>query len=64
MTLRDAVTRLIRDEDGPTTIEYAVMLTFLVIAIFSAIEYFGGAGNGVWNKNNQYLEANVWNHGS
>ena len=64
MTLREAVIRLIRDEDGPTTIEYAVMLTFLVIAIFSAIEYFGGTGNGLWKKNNDYLEANVWNQGS
>jgi len=37
--------RLIRSEDGPTAVEYAVMLALILLAAVAAIVLFGEATN-------------------
>jgi len=33
--------RFIRDEDGPTTVEYAIMLTLILIGCITAVSLIG-----------------------
>lgn len=49
-----------REEDGPTSVEYALMVALIILALYSTIQYFGGANDGVWARNNQELENKVW----
>ena len=42
----DSVVRLLRDEDGPTAVEYAVMLALIVGTCVGAIGFFGGEAGG------------------
>ena len=36
--------RLLRDESGATTVEYGLMIAFVVIVAFGAVQFFGGSG--------------------
>ncbi len=36
------ITSLLRDEDGPTAVEYAVMLALIFVACFAIIAILGG----------------------
>ena len=40
--------RLIRDESGPTAVEYAVMLALVIGSCIAAISFFGSNANGSW----------------
>lgn len=42
------VARLISNEDGPTAVEYAVVLAVLVGTLFVAVTYFGKASKAVF----------------
>lgn len=64
MNPRQALRCFLQEEDAATTLEYAVMLTFIMVAIFSAVQYFGGTGNGLWAANNNELNNKVWNSAS
>jgi pilus assembly protein Flp/PilA len=35
----------LKDESGPTAVEYAVMLALIIVVCVSAITYLGGAAN-------------------
>ena len=37
-----------RDEDGPTAVEYAVLLALILIAVISAINALGDTSSGIW----------------
>lgn len=39
---------LLREEDGATAVEYAVMLSLILIVAISAISAFGGSTGGLW----------------
>jgi len=44
MSMRDiyaAVTRFVKDEEGPTAVEYAVMLALIVVVCLTAITTLG-----------------------
>ena len=47
--------RFFRREDGPTSVEYAVMLALILIACMAAITLMGTAMRGVWMENNNSI---------
>lgn len=40
-----------RDESGPTAVEYAVMLALIIGACVGSITLFGNATEAVWGNN-------------
>ena len=42
--------RCLLDEDGTTSVEYAVLLALILMAIFGAIGSFGGQAGGMWGN--------------
>ena len=42
--------RFFKSEDGPTAVEYAVMLSLIVVVCLSAIGTIGVNANSVFNK--------------
>lgn len=53
------VSRFLRSEDGPTAVEYAVMLALIVIVCLAAIQAVGQQANTTFtNINNSLKSAN------
>ena len=48
--------RLIRDESGPTAVEYAVLLALILVVLMSAITAVGNSTSGVWSSNVNQIE--------
>ena len=44
-----AIWRVLRDEDGPTAVEYAVMLALIILTAMSAIVSVGNTANYMWS---------------
>ena len=44
------VQKFIQAEDGPTAVEYAIMLALIVIVCITAITSVGTAANGAFNN--------------
>jgi len=42
--------RFLRDEDGPTAVEYAVMLALIIAVCFTAISSVGSSANNVFSN--------------
>jgi pilus assembly protein Flp/PilA len=40
----------LRDEDGTTATEYAVMLVLIICAVIAAVNAVGGTNAGGWNR--------------
>jgi pilus assembly protein Flp/PilA len=40
----------LRDEDGPTAVEYAVMLALIVVICLAAIQFIGRSANNAFSK--------------
>jgi pilus assembly protein Flp/PilA len=40
----------LRDEDGPTAVEYAVMLALIIVVCISAITTLGGNANNTFSN--------------
>jgi Flp pilus assembly pilin Flp len=53
MTLRR---RLLGDDAGTTSVEYAVLLALIFAAIVSAVAVFGGQTGTLWGQTNKNLE--------
>ena len=47
--LSRAVSDFIRKEDGPTAVEYAVMLALIIVVCITAITTLGGNANATFN---------------
>ena len=45
-----AVVRFIEKEDGPTAVEYAVMLALIIVVCLAAITTLGQNANGTFNN--------------
>ena len=53
------IKQLVRSEDGPTAVEYAVMLAVIIIVCLAAIQAVGDKANSTFeNINNQLQSAN------
>ena len=44
------VSRFLKSEDGPTAVEYAIMLALIVIVCLTAIQAVGTAANDAFNN--------------
>lgn len=44
-----ALLRFLRDDGGPTAVEYAVMLALILLTCFAAIASVGDSANFMWN---------------
>jgi pilus assembly protein Flp/PilA len=40
----------LKKEDGPTAVEYAVMLALILVAIFAAVTNIGGTTSDMYNN--------------
>jgi pilus assembly protein Flp/PilA len=49
--------RFIRGEDGPTAVEYAVMLACILAVCIGAITLVGGGTFNYWQNNQHQLES-------
>ena len=45
------IDRFLRDESGPTAVEYAVMLALIIGAAIGSVTLFGQSAAGVWEGN-------------
>lgn len=43
-----AVIRFLQAEDGPTAVEYAVMLALIIVVVFGAVQSVGSATNSTF----------------
>ena len=49
------IRQFLRDEDGPTAVEYAVLLALILVAIMAGIGALGSQTGGMWGNNEQEL---------
>ena len=50
-----SVKRFIVSEDGPTAVEYAVMLALIIVVCLAAVSAVGSNANAKFNKVSSYL---------
>jgi pilus assembly protein Flp/PilA len=50
MRLYQQLVRFVKDEDGPTAVEYAVMLALIVVVCITAITALGTAASNTFNN--------------
>lgn len=55
------ILRFLRREDGPTSVEYAVMLALIIVVCISAITLTGGEVVNMWGNNRQEIENAIGN---
>ena len=48
-----------RDESGATTIEYCVMMFFILITCIVGISALGDSSNGLWGRNSSQLSSHM-----
>ena len=48
--------KLLRDKDGPTAVEYAVMLACIIAFCIGSITLVGGGSFNFWQNNKTQLE--------
>jgi pilus assembly protein Flp/PilA len=59
MKIVSSVRRFLRDDDGPTAVEYAVMLALVLMAVISAITAVGNSTQGMWQNNADRINSAV-----
>ena len=59
-----AMYRLLVSEDGPTAVEYAVMLAMILMSVIAAVSAVGGRSGGMWGNVNTQLQNHGFNGGS
>ena len=57
MPVLHSLRRFLRSEDGPTAVEYAVMLALILMMCVAAISSVGGASGGMWGNTRDELTA-------
>ncbi|WP_205678762.1 Flp family type IVb pilin [Aquisphaera insulae] len=46
--MRRLLSRLRRDDEAATAVEYAIMLALILIAVMTAINAIGSTSSGIW----------------
>lgn len=49
------VKRLLKESEGATAVEYAVLLALILIAIIAAINSVGGTNDNLWSNNEEQI---------
>jgi pilus assembly protein Flp/PilA len=52
---RKRVTKLVADEDGPTAVEYAVLLALILMAVFLSVTAVGNSTFGLWQSDKEKI---------
>jgi pilus assembly protein Flp/PilA len=50
LSLYRSVLHFLGEEEGPTAVEYAVMLAFIITVVFGAVQTLGGKTNAVYSN--------------
>ncbi|MDB5344446.1 MAG: Flp/Fap pilin component [Schlesneria sp.] len=50
-------TRFLREESGTTSVEYSVMLGFIITVVIAAVAAFGSGQNKSWNGIDNQLQS-------
>lgn len=53
--LSDSVKKFLVSEDGPTAVEYAVMLALIIVVCLAAVSAVGSNANAKFNTVSSYL---------
>ena len=53
------ILRFIRDEDGPTTVEYAIMLTLILVGCLTAISVIGSETASFFQDSAEQLDKSL-----
>jgi pilus assembly protein Flp/PilA len=56
-----AMWNLLRDDDGTTAVEYAVMLSLIIVVAMGSIALVGTEAQSMWNGNNSELQRALGN---
>jgi pilus assembly protein Flp/PilA len=48
--------QLLREQEGATTVEYAVMLALVLLTCLGAVSALGGNAGGLWQDNRSRIE--------
>jgi len=56
------LTNFLREEDGPTAVEYAVMLALILVVCIVAIGSLGSNASSMWGDNQSNLDI-AWEAG-
>ncbi len=48
--IRTTAVRFLKQEDGPTAVEYAVMLALIIVVVFAAVANIGGTTCSMYNN--------------
>jgi len=51
--------RFVRDESGPTAVEYAVMLALIIGVCIGAVGFFGSSASGSWTDTGSKLSSSM-----
>ena len=51
--------RFVRDESGPTAVEYAVMLALIIGVCIGAVGFFGSSASGSWEDTSDKLSTSM-----
>ena len=51
MTIASRIRIFVEDEQGPTAVEYAVMLALVLVAVITAINSVGNTTSAKWQNN-------------
>ncbi len=54
--LINQIRSFLRNDDGPTAVEYAVMLAAILMVLIGTVRQIGSASDGLWTNNNQKME--------
>lgn len=57
MNLYPKIKRFLQDESGPTAVEYAVMLSLIIAAMFGTIALLGRGANSTFENTATQLDA-------
>jgi pilus assembly protein Flp/PilA len=55
------VVRFLKSEDGPTTVEYAVLLAGILAVVIGGITLVGGQTANFWSNNQTQLDSSFGN---
>jgi pilus assembly protein Flp/PilA len=56
---RGRILQLIAEEDGPTAVEYAVLLALILMALFISITAVGNSTSGLWQSDTDQISKAV-----
>lgn len=57
MAISKRLQAFLREENGPTAVEYAVMLACIIAVCIASITLVGGGSYNFWNNNSNQLDS-------